>query len=370
MKVISKKTLRRESRFKRIKKFSLRFISVFLSFLFVVVVLLLSMIWVLSRGPSPTAQRLFVLTVKETSAIGFLANIFLSDAEIDEIIMHREHDGNDVEMVDPSMITISASTSGRPDNVYIHAGNTETDARTVNYQAGFADNLDNSGIELHELRHGNIKGYMMIVHDPFRLFIGMPNRFGGMGVRLANMVSDAGAVAGINGGGFNDPEGRGAGGSPEGLVIADGEVLWTRGGGWWGDNIVGFDSNGILHIGSFSVDQAVELDLQWAVNFGPALIVNGIVQQVSSGLSARTAIGQRADGAVLMLVLEGRQVDTLGASMQDLQRIFLEFDAINACNLDGGSSTMMVYNGELLIRSASPYGPRLLATSFLVRGLG
>jgi len=368
--MINKKPVSRASRLKKSKMIFLRFFSVLFSFLFVLVVLILSLVWVLSRGPSPTAQRLFVLTVKETSAVGFLANIFLSDAEVDEILMYREYDGNVVEMIDPTMITISAPGSVSRDNIYIRAGNNETDARTANDQTDFADDLDNSGVELHELRHGNIKGYMMIVHDPFRIFIGMPNRFGGMGVRLANMVSDAGAVAGINGGGFNDPEGRGAGGSPEGLVIAGGEVLWTRGGGWWGDNIVGFDSNGILHIGSFSVDQAVELDLQWAVNFGPALIVNGIVQQASSGLSARTAIGQRADGAVLMLVLEGRQVDTLGASMQDLQRIFLEFDAINACNLDGGSSTMMVYNGELLIRSASPYGPRLLATSFLVRGLG
>jgi exopolysaccharide biosynthesis protein len=342
------------------------------SFLFVLVVLALSIIWVLSRGPSPTAQRLFVLTVKETSAIGFLANIFLTDAEVEEIMMFRDYDGDDFEMTDPTMITISAPGSVRPDNLYIYADtNNTTDTGNINNNTDFVDDGDDSGIELHELRHGNIRGYMMIVHDPLRLFIGTPNNFGGQGVTLANLIRNTGAVAGINAGGFNDPEGRGAGGTPEGLVITDGEVRWTTGGGWWGDSVVGFDSSGILHVGSFSVDQAVELDLQWAVNFGPALIINGIVQQRGpSGLAARTAIGQRADGAVLLLVLEGRQVDTLGATFQDMQRIFLEFDAINACNLDGGSSTMMIYNGDLLIRSASIYGPRQLATSFLVRDLG
>ena len=371
--VINKKPVSWAPRFKRIKTISLRFFSVLFSFLFVVVVLMLSMIWVLSRGPSPTAQRLFVLTVKETSAVGFLANIFLSDAEVDEILMYREYDGDGVEMIDTAMITISPPGSGRPDNIHIQAGTGgETGNETGNGYSDSADDIDDTGIELHALRIGNMRGYMMIVYDPFRLFVGTPSRLGGSGVRLPDMISNAGAVAGINGGGFYDPEGRGAGGTPEGLVITDGEVRWTAGGGWWGDSIVGFDSNGILHVGSFSVDQATELGLQWAVNFGPALIVNGIVQQgVSSGLTARTAIGQRADGAVLMLVIEGRQVDTLGASLQDLQRIFLEFDAINACNLDGGASTMMVYNDELLIRSASLHGgPRRLATSFLVRDLG
>ena len=368
----NKKPLGQVPRQKKVKRILLRVFSVFFSFLFVAVVLCLSIIWVLSRGPSPTAQRLFVLTVTETSAIGFTAGIFLSNAEVDEIIMHRDYDGDVVETIDTSMITISTPGSVSPDNIFIHAGNNETDAKTADDQTDITDDHNNSGIELHEIRSGNLKGYMMIVYDPFRLFVATPTRFGGSGVNLANLVRDAGAVAGINGGGFNDPEGRGAGGTPEGLVITEGEVRWTSGGGWWGDSIVGFDSNGILHVGSFSVDKAVELDLQWAVNFGPALIVNGIVQQgVSSGLSARTAIGQRADGAVLMLVLEGRQVDTLGASFQDLQRIFLEFDAINACNLDGGASTMMVYNDEALIRSAALHGGlRRLATSFLVKDLG
>jgi exopolysaccharide biosynthesis protein len=346
---------------------------VLFSFIFILVVLALSMIYVLVRGPSPTAQQQFVLSVKETSAVGFLADIFLPDDVVAEIMTLMDYSEDSGEMTDPTLITISSRRSDRPDNMYIHAGDdNNTGNQTDSDYYEDTDSLYNYGIELHEINQRHIKGYMMVVHDPLRLFVGTPSRFGGLGVTLPNMVKDAGAIAGINAGGFFDPpEGGGGGGTPEGLVITDGEVRWTSGGGWWGDAVVGFDSNGILHVGSFSVEQAVELDLQWAVNFGPALIINGVVQQqrISTGVSARTAIGQRADGAVLMLVLEGRQVDTLGSSAADMQRLFLEFDAINACNLDGGGSTMMVYNDELMIRSASAFGPRRLATSFLVRGL-
>jgi exopolysaccharide biosynthesis protein len=295
----------------------------------------------------------------------------LSGDIVDEITMHMNYDGDSNEMTDPSLITISPQHPTYLDDMYIYAGvDGNIGNETGNGHYDDTDDLDDSGIELHEINQGNSKGYMMIVHDPLRLFVGTPARFGGMGVHLINMVRNEEAVAGINGGGFNDPEGQGLGGIPEGLVITNGEVRWTQGEGWWGDNIVGFDSEGILHIGKFSVEQAVELDLQWAVNFGPALIVNAIAQpDLSRRLSARTGIGQRADGAVLMLVLEGRQVDTLGSSFEDMQRIFLEYDAINAINLDGGSSTMMVYDDRLLIRHAGVFNPRPLATSFLVRGL-
>jgi exopolysaccharide biosynthesis protein len=313
-------------------------------------------------------QQLFVLTVKETSAVGFLADIFLNDHEVESILSYTEYDGDFAEVTDPSLITITMPAP--TDSPFIFADSGNEFVYDPNFGDGDInhDDFDNSLIELVEVRSNSCKGYMMIVHDPKRIYIGAPNSFGGMGVRLADKIREDGAVGGINGGGFNDPDGQGLGGTPEGLVIMDGIVRWTTGGGWWGDTIIGFDADGILHVGSFSVEEAVDLNMQWAVNFGPALIINGsALPYRASGISPRTAIGQRADGAVLLLVIEGRQGDTLGASMEDLKRIFLEFEAVNAANLDGGSSTMMVYEDKLLIRSASIYGPRHLATSFLVR---
>ena len=116
--------------------------------------------------------------------------------------------------------------------------------------------------------------------------------------------------------------------------------------------------------------QAKKKGIRDAITFGPALIVNGepvSVKGQSSGLNPRTAIGQRADGAVLMLVIDGRQASSLGATYSDLITIMLEYGAINAINMDGGSSSLMYYKGEYLNTGVSLTGSRNMPTAFIVR---
>ena len=97
---------------------------------------------------------------------------------------------------------------------------------------------------------------------------------------------------------------------------------------------------------------------------GEGLIKNG---SGGWGIAPRTAIGQRADGAVLLLVVDGRHLDSIGASMADLISIMQEYGAINACNLDGGSSTAMVVNGEQLNDGTSVIGSRRIPSAVIVR---
>ena len=138
--------------------------------------------------------------------------------------------------------------------------------------------------------------------------------------------------------------------------------------------MVGIDKDGILHVGTMSGTEALELGIQWGVSFvtydglSSTLIVNGEVQtrNLGGGVNPRTAIGQRKDGAILLLVLDGRSISTLGATMQDICDIMLEYGAVNAGNLDGGSSSAMVYEGEVINNCASVVGPRRLPTAFLV----
>ena len=120
--------------------------------------------------------------------------------------------------------------------------------------------------------------------------------------------------------------------------------------------------------------KAQELGIRDCVNvssdIGPFLIINGEAQDVDGvggGLNPRTAIGQRADGAILLLVVDGRQVTSLGASFSDLQDIMLQYGAVNASAMDGGTSTQMYYNGEVINKPYSPTGPRTLPTAFLIK---
>lgn len=311
----------------------------------------LGAMWIMTRGPSPTMRGIFTLSVKETSAIGFLADIFLSENEVAEILARRDQCGVN-EATDTSLITIAGGAVG---------GGEEP-------QPGEAVP---AGITVEPVTGPSYSGYMMIVTDPARVFVGSLERYGGSaaGMTLAGMIEAHGAVAGINAGGFLDEGGGGTGGVPSGIVIVDGELVW--GGLSSVSSVIGFDSGDILHVGRMSAREALDAGMQWAVSFGPALIVNGVPQNenrsFASGVNPRTAIGQRADGAVLLLVIDGRSVSSLGATFDDLIEVFTQYGAVNAGNLDGGSSTLMIYNGETMNNCASVYGPREIPTSFLVR---
>ena len=124
-------------------------------------------------------------------------------------------------------------------------------------------------------------------------------------------------------------------------------------------------------VGHMSGQEALDKGMRDCVCFGPILIVNGEPLSItgdSGSLNPRTAIGQRADGAVILLCVDGRMPGSLGASYADLINIMVEYGAVNAANLDGGSSTHMYYKGEPVNVSSSLYGPRKMPTFFFVKG--
>jgi hypothetical protein len=84
------------------------------------------------------------------------------------------------------------------------------------------------------------------------------------------------------------------------------------------------------------------------------------------GIAPRTAIGQRKTGEVLFLVIDGRTIDSIGATLKDIQDILLQYGAYNASNLDGGSSTTMYFNGKVINKPSDKLGERTVPTAFIV----
>jgi len=189
----------------------------------------------------------------------------------------------------------------------------------------------------------------------------------GEALTLEEMVNKYGAIGGINAGGFKDEGGSGLGGQPEGLTVIDGVCYGDTN----GESVfVGLDDQGIMHVGYYTAWSAEVNNIKNGVSFGPVLIINGEPVNPSSlpsGVNPRTAIGQRSDGAILMLVIDGRQAHSMGATYQDCMEIMLSRGAVNAINMDGGSSTSMYYNGEYVNRNSSTAGARPLPTAFLFR---
>lgn len=346
-----------KERGKAFLKYAARFFAVFLTVLLLLVLAALSAIFVLVRGPSPIARRYFVLTVKETSAVGFLADIFLTESEVSEIMEAQIYasDKSNQQTTNSSLINIptKGDTSSGSDDDEIESPDPMRE------------------IEIIEIRENVFNGVLMIIDDPSRIFLGKPDEYGYdcSGISLRSMIARSGAIGGINGGGFYDPSGSGNGGIPDGIVIDDGKIVWGELNVVY--NLIGFDKSGVLHVGNMTGRDALDADIMYACSFGPTLIVNGIpcnnMGDLGGGLNPRTAIGQRDDGAVLFLVINGRSIGSLGATYDDLIDVLLSYGAVNASNLDGGSSSLMMLNGEFLNESASVIGERTISTAFLIR---
>ena len=344
----------KKSGFKKFLVFLGKFSLVLVETVLLLVVALYGVMYVLAKGPSPTARDIFVMSVRETSAIGFIANIFFTDEEIAEIEAAQKIE--EYIETDTSLITIQ-----KPEDK-VDASVEATGP--VADQWGLIDE-DGDGIIVEKVHGEGYSGYMMVVLDPSRVIMGsVPSSYGGRGYTVADMVAKFDAVAGINAGGFEDPEGKGNGSIPNTMVVYEGEIYYDYKGVQ--DGFVGIDDNHILHVGKLTPNDVKERNIQYGVSFGPVLISNGEAATLTSGVNPRTAIGQRSDGAILMLVIDGRQVISLGATYQDLIDIFQDYGAVNACNLDGGSSTLMWYDGDYINNCASVIGIRPVPTTFLV----
>ena len=347
-------TYSRKSGPKKFLAFLGKFALILVETVLLLAVALYGVMYVLAKGPSPTARDIFVMSVRETSAIGFIANIFFTDEEIAAIEASQQVE--EYVETDTSLITIQKPEQ-KPADAPEETG-------PVADAWGLVDE-DGDGIIIEEVRGEGYSGYMMVVRDPSRVIMGsVPSSYGGRGYTVAEMVEKFDAVAGINAGGFEDPEGRGNGSIPNTMVVYEGEIYYDKKGVQ--DGFVGIDDNNILHVGKLTADDVKERTIRYGVSFGPVLISNGEAATLTSGVNPRTAIGQRADGAILLLVIDGRQVISLGATYQDLIDIFQEYGAVNACNLDGGSSSLMWYGGDYINNCASVIGIRPVPTTFLV----
>lgn len=224
---------------------------------------------------------------------------------------------------------------------------------------------DGDGLLIARIQGKRYKGFIAVIDDPTRLDVGTCGGFAeaGYGKRVNEIADAAGAVLAVNGGGFADPNGVGTGGMPTGIVMAGGELLYAGA----RTDTVGIDGSGVLHAGVFSAAECQEMGLVWALSYGPTLIVDGTAQDLNDSLrEPRTAVGQREDGAVILVNIQGRQVSALGVTLRELAEIMADYGAVNASNLDGGASSDMYYNGAFVNIANTSGGPRPLPTALLV----
>lgn len=224
------------------------------------------------------------------------------------------------------------------------------------------------GIKIVEIKNASYTGKLVFIDDPSRVFIANTDKKGSIGKLILDYLEDNNAIIGINANGFIDYEGKGLGGEIIGYSISNGES-WGSG-AFNAYTTIGFDNENRLVVGK--INDHKEYNIRDGAQFKPALILNGeilIKGTAGWGLQPRTIVAQRADGVVMFLVVDGRQPGySLGITMGEAAELLYAYGAVNAAACDGGSSSVLAYNGEIINEPSTPMVTgRYLPNAFLVK---
>lgn len=310
-------------------------------------------------GPYNGFRDWYITTAMTTMTHKYLAYWFFDDATIEYVM-----DNNKVVDLDLDTDTSLIDTSLASAQVTEYANEYE--------RAILERDPNNNDYKIIEISGKTFDGYLVAVYDPSRIHTVCTENLGKSGQYLTTMAKNHDALIAINGGGFDDPNFNSTGGDPLGITVSNLSYLtqkpYSGSGG-----LIGFNTDNVLVLTKATMAESQKNKIRDAVTFGPFLIVNGtpakIVGNGGWGVAPRTAIGQRKDGIVLFLVIDGRKGTKQGASIKDLQDIMIDYGAYNASNLDGGTSSVLVVNDQIVndpIDSTGAHKTRPISTGFIL----
>ena len=308
-------------------------------------------------GPFSAFRDWYITTAMTTMTHQYLATWFFDDDVIEHVLNNNQIIETD-KISNPDLIDKSLANKTTYENEY-ERQILERDEKNNDYK-------------IIEIKGKGYSGYLVAIYEPERIKTVVTKKLGTSGQYLTKMAADDDALIAINGGGFDDPNFNSTGGSPLGLTICSGKEATSKSYSGAG-GIIGFDKDDRLLLGKMTTSQVTKANIRDCVTFGPFLIVDGVPSKVLGnggwGSAPRSAIGQRKDGIVLFLVVDGRTVTRPGADMDDLIEVMQRYGAINAANLDGGTSSVLVVNDTIVndpIDSTGAHKTRPIATGFVL----
>ena len=287
-------------------------------------------------GPSPTARDQLAMTLFDDKKTSWLPGRFMESKDIAAL----------------SSVSGTPETEREPAEKHLSV---DMDLPVLTENPEWNGCQD--GIRIKKIPGETFQAYGMLIRDPSRVYLGLSNQELARnipGKRINEAMESEGAVAAINSGAFydNGTSQPAVGATPEGLVISRGSCAWEKGTPP-SKGFAGFTEDDRLYVSTSNITkaQAEELGIRDGCCFGPALIIDGkpnpAAYKMLPGRQPRTAIGQREDGTVIFLCIDGRQASSVGGEIGDMIQLMTELGAVNACNMDGGSSTVMMYRDSL-----------------------
>lgn len=331
-------------------------------------------------GPYKGFREWLISTAMTTMNHQYFATWFYSQSEIQEVLDNNQiiESGEDT---NPDLI----DTEEKQDPI-IYANE---------YEEAILSREKDAAYKIIPIKGDGYTGYLVAIYNPESVGVATTKYINNKGQYVMEMAAEEQALVAMNGGGFIDPNYSSNGGIPHGIVIKNGKIIsnheYTSTGG-----LIGLTNDNKLILGKMNAREALNKGVRDAVTFGPFLIVNGKRSFIKGnggwGSAPRSAIGQRQDGIILFLVIDGRKIKKPGADMVDLTDIMENYGAVNAANLDGGTSSVIVFpqdvaknyiNDEELARNCrkeycyindpidggGSHATRWIPTSFIVKNL-
>jgi len=308
---------------KKIKIIIISFISIILICLF------------LLYGPWSKLRNFWITSAMTTKEHHFLAKMFYSEDQIDKVLsFNRVDEVRDVS--DPNLIHIGKKTSILKNK----------------YEKQILDQNKKDVYKIIPIKGNTFRGSLVAIYDPSRVHLITSKYLGESGQTIKEISKENDVLVAMNAGGYFDPGWTSNGAIPHGTVIVDGNIVSEFDDAGVGGGFIGFTTDDKLILGNMSVEEALDIGYRDAIEFGPFLIINGERSRIEGnggwGIAPRTVIGQRRDGIVLFLVIDGRLPTSIGADMRDLMDIMEKYGAVNATNLDGGSSSALLVNNKVI----------------------
>jgi len=288
-------------------------------------------------GPIHGFRDFWITTAMTTMSHQYLATWFYSEETIQSVLENNS--------------IIEVNEISNPDEIQFRQYTT-TIYRNEYEKEILQKDSDNDLYKVIPVSGTRYQGFLVAIYDPSRIHIATTSKLGVTGESILTVSERENAIIAMNAGGFWDPDWNGNGALPHGTVISNGKVVSDFKDAGMSGGFIGFTKEDKLILGNMSANEAIALGYRDAIEFGPYLIVNGKRSFIRGnggwGLAPRSAIGQRKDGIVLFLVINGRLATSIGADMVDLTDIMERYGAYNAANLDGGSSSELVINQKIV----------------------
>lgn len=238
------------------------------------------------------------------------------------------------------------------------------------YEAEIQNRGENNDYKIIDLTVANNKGWLVVVYDPSDVHIMKSRAFKTLNndgkENIIDMTKRYGATIGVNGGGFYD-DGKVSKDIPFGYIIENGKVIYKSHSRE--SDIIGMSNDNKLMLVHATGEKAVEMGMRDGLEFGPFLIIDGKRQtNLKPTKAARNMIAQRDDGIILFLVTDGLSYS--GITFNEGIDVLEKYGATTAANLDGGASTQLVVNGELLNSPKNALGIPIPKGRTVVNGWG